>query len=501
MTFNPDDPKWTAYVLGELEESERAELDSLLESSEEARAYVEELRVATGALEHELKVELKVGFPPEINAGLAASLTDAQRAAIQAAAGGSNNIRWFRQPQAHQALLGGVAIAAMILIAIAIPSLWKAQKVDGTANEPVRSAGVQKTEENISPSPAATSESVSKPEGTNEIAKLGDSKVAPTEQREAIVIRDQSDESKSTAPPSPQSLQTQSGPLTTVPVDSPAAVKQEAASDAAVVPPSPSVNSPSGGNNIINDVFPPIAAPRAAAGGAGGRVGGGGGIGGRFAGTAQGGTISGSVSDSSGALIPGVTVTATNTETGVATTTLTNETGTYNFLGLAPGPYRLNATLGGFQTAILVNINLGNAETQRVNIAMKLGNQQAQRWKSLLMRRASFLSRRPRSVRFCQSKRYATSHWSATTCSTCSKSSLANKDSREDRQFRRLVMDCSRDRVKDKDNRVSRLDRVKHKDNRLGLEGLQASQVVWRAAAVEVEHRQQVQHRLRRHRP
>ena len=50
MTFNPDDPKWTAYVLGELEASERAEMESLLESSEEARAYVEELRVAAGAL-------------------------------------------------------------------------------------------------------------------------------------------------------------------------------------------------------------------------------------------------------------------------------------------------------------------------------------------------------------------------------------------------------------------------------------------------------------------
>src|SRR5436190_1292981 len=151
MTFNPDDPKWTAYVLGELEDSERAEVESLLDSSEEARAYVEELRVATGALEHELK-EFKIGFPPEINAELAASLTDAQRAAIQAAAGSANtasNIRWFRQPQAHQAVLGVLAIAAMILIAIAIPSVWKAEKSNGTADRSSQSASVLKTEENI----------------------------------------------------------------------------------------------------------------------------------------------------------------------------------------------------------------------------------------------------------------------------------------------------------------------------------------------------------------
>jgi anti-sigma factor RsiW len=198
MTFNPEDPKWTAYVLGELENAERAEMDSLLESSEEARAYVEELRVATGALENELKVELKVGFPPEINAELAASLTDAQRAAIQAAAGAANtanNIRWFRQPQAHQVLFGGLAIAAMILIAIAIPSVWKAQKGDEAADKPAQSAAALKTEESISPSPAVTSESVSKPEGRNEISKSSDSKVPPAEQREAIVIRAQSDES------------------------------------------------------------------------------------------------------------------------------------------------------------------------------------------------------------------------------------------------------------------------------------------------------------------
>src|SRR4051812_35089311 len=127
MTFNPDDPKWTAYVLGELEDAERAEMESLLESSEEARGYVEELRVATGALEHELR---------ELNVEMAASLTDAQRAAIQNGAG-ADNIRWFRQPQAW---LGGLAVAATILIAIAIPSVWKAQKSNGTEDKSTQSA-------------------------------------------------------------------------------------------------------------------------------------------------------------------------------------------------------------------------------------------------------------------------------------------------------------------------------------------------------------------------
>jgi hypothetical protein len=43
-------------------------------------------------------------------------------------------------------------------------------------------------------------------------------------------------------------------------------------------------------------------------------------------------------------------VTATNLETGVVTTTLTNETGIYNFPSLQPGAYRLSPSLAGFFT-------------------------------------------------------------------------------------------------------------------------------------------------------
>jgi len=91
---------------------------------------------------------------------------------------------------------------------------------------------------------------------------------------------------------------------------------------------------------------------------------------------AQTSSISGTVSDPTNALIPGVTVTATNTGTGVNTTSLTNDSGAYNFVTLPPGPYKLTATLGGFQTASVTNITLGTAETQRFNITMKLGNAQ-----------------------------------------------------------------------------------------------------------------------------
>ncbi len=56
--------------------------------------------------------------------------------------------------------------------------------------------------------------------------------------------------------------------------------------------------------------------------------------------------ISGTVRDSSGAVLPGAEVTATQTETGISRMAVTNETGSYVMPNLALGPYRLEATFG-----------------------------------------------------------------------------------------------------------------------------------------------------------
>ncbi|MCH8243477.1 MAG: hypothetical protein IH897_12845, partial [Planctomycetes bacterium] len=57
MKFDLDDPKLTAYVLGELDDNERAEVESLLKSSAEARSVVEEIRKTANLLETELAGE------------------------------------------------------------------------------------------------------------------------------------------------------------------------------------------------------------------------------------------------------------------------------------------------------------------------------------------------------------------------------------------------------------------------------------------------------------
>jgi hypothetical protein len=83
-------------------------------------------------------------------------------------------------------------------------------------------------------------------------------------------------------------------------------------------------------------------------------------------------TLSGTVSDATGALIPGVEITATETETGVVSTTLTNEAGTYQFPSLQPGPYRVNASLAGFQSQIF-QITLGTSQQIRQNFTLQVG--------------------------------------------------------------------------------------------------------------------------------
>src|SRR5947207_2289907 len=80
--------------------------------------------------------------------------------------------------------------------------------------------------------------------------------------------------------------------------------------------------------------------------------------------------ISGTVADASGALIPGVSVTATNTATGVVTTVLSNESGAYNFASLQPGSYKVNAELPGFQTQTYDNVTLGTSDQIRLNFTL-----------------------------------------------------------------------------------------------------------------------------------
>src|SRR5439155_9064584 len=86
-------------------------------------------------------------------------------------------------------------------------------------------------------------------------------------------------------------------------------------------------------------------------------------------GQANNATVSGTIQDTSGAVLPGVTVTAINNATGVASTALTNEAGAYSFPSLLPGAYKVSAELPGFQTKVY-EVQLGNAQTVRLNFTL-----------------------------------------------------------------------------------------------------------------------------------
>ncbi len=96
------------------------------------------------------------------------------------------------------------------------------------------------------------------------------------------------------------------------------------------------------------------------------------------AGAAQGGgasttgTIQGRVADSSGAMLPGVTVTATSPSMIGTQTQVTNENGAYRFPAVPPGAYELTFELTGFSTVKRGDVNVSLGFTANVNAELKV---------------------------------------------------------------------------------------------------------------------------------
>src|SRR5436190_18130666 len=92
-------------------------------------------------------------------------------------------------------------------------------------------------------------------------------------------------------------------------------------------------------------------------------------------GQANNATLTGTVSDSTGAVLPGVTVTATNPATNVSTSAVSNEAGAYNIPSLIPGNYTVSADLPGFSKQTYTNTQLGNAVSVRLNFTLQVATQ------------------------------------------------------------------------------------------------------------------------------
>src|SRR6516162_10475033 len=83
--------------------------------------------------------------------------------------------------------------------------------------------------------------------------------------------------------------------------------------------------------------------------------------------------ISGIVRDSTGAVVPNVEVTATQTDTGVKRTATTDAAGYYILPNLPLGPYRLGATKMGFQAYVQTGIVLQVGTAPEVPITLTVG--------------------------------------------------------------------------------------------------------------------------------
>src|SRR5262249_45880149 len=83
-------------------------------------------------------------------------------------------------------------------------------------------------------------------------------------------------------------------------------------------------------------------------------------------------TLRGTVQDSSGGVLPGATVTLTNSGTKAAATTVTDDRGSYLFV-VFPGTYSLKVELSGFKVHDQTGVVLSPNDTRGLDIKLEVG--------------------------------------------------------------------------------------------------------------------------------
>ena len=85
------------------------------------------------------------------------------------------------------------------------------------------------------------------------------------------------------------------------------------------------------------------------------------------------GSIAGSIKDSTGAVLPGVTVTLTSLERKTSDTTVSNESGYFLRDRLLPGVYEVKAELGGFKSSVVSSARVSVDTQTKVDFRMEVG--------------------------------------------------------------------------------------------------------------------------------
>jgi outer membrane receptor protein involved in Fe transport len=92
-----------------------------------------------------------------------------------------------------------------------------------------------------------------------------------------------------------------------------------------------------------------------------------------YAQPAQTGTISGAVEDTTGGVLPGVTVTLQSQDRGFTRSTVTDENGRYVFPAVPIGPYTVTASLQGFETGTATDNLVEVDKTTQVPFSLRVG--------------------------------------------------------------------------------------------------------------------------------
>ena len=84
-------------------------------------------------------------------------------------------------------------------------------------------------------------------------------------------------------------------------------------------------------------------------------------------------SVQGTVTDTSGAIIPGATVTVTNQGTGIEKNAKTTSSGFYRVGELPPGTYTVQVEASGFQTNTMSDVQVAAEQPRGVNVQLKPG--------------------------------------------------------------------------------------------------------------------------------
>jgi len=84
-------------------------------------------------------------------------------------------------------------------------------------------------------------------------------------------------------------------------------------------------------------------------------------------------SIVGVVKDTSGAIVPGVTINVKHLDSGLTRTVISTETGNYEVQLLPVGPYEVSTTMPGFKQNVRRGINLVVGQQATIDVTLEVG--------------------------------------------------------------------------------------------------------------------------------